>query len=123
MSTQRTFKRTGWTTEEVMLILKDCMITPRKRSDPDYVDEYAEAYNDGVQAAVEHFFDYTRPQEEFGAMAYCVEENMTWHIGTIPEEDRGPPRKHGCRVRPRPVAQPSPDGTESAADDDPKLSQ
>ena len=109
MSTQKTFKRTGWTTEEVIKILQGIKIVD---SNGDASSQFCTDHNDAIDDAICTFYDFIRPQEEFGAMAYCVEENMTYHIGTIPEEDRGPPRQHGCRVRPRPVAQPSPDGTE-----------
>lgn len=116
----RNLKRTGWTTEEVMKILADCKISGGKSAAS---IQYCTDHNDAINDAINTFYDYLRPADEFGAMAYCPEENMTYHIGTIPEEDRGPPRTHGCRVRQRPVSVPSLVGTELATGDGTEPSQ
>ena len=110
----RTLKRTGWTTEEVIKILKGCKIAD---ANGEATSQFCVDHNDAIDDAINTFYDYLRPADEFGAMAYCPEEDTTYHIGTIPVEDQGSPRQHGCRVRSRPVAGSSLVGIELATGD------
>jgi hypothetical protein len=48
--------------------------------------EFVEYYNGVIDDVKDFFYDFTRPIEEFGAIGYCVEEDMIYHIGAIPEE-------------------------------------
>lgn len=113
MST-RTLKRTNFTTEEVIKILQGCKISDAKG---DTSSKFCTDHNDAIDGAISTFYDYLRPADEFGAMAYCPEEDVTYHIGTIPEEDLKSPKTREYRVRQRTVAESSLVGTELATGD------
>lgn len=48
--------------------------------------EWMKKYNEVLDDIKSFFYDFTRPIEEFGAMGYCEEEDMVYHIGGIPDE-------------------------------------
>lgn len=78
----KTFKRTNWTTEEVIEILKgQKLVSPSGRN-----NEFVHSHNQGVDSCIDMFEDFQRPQEEFGAMGYCLEDQTIYHIGTIPPQ-------------------------------------
>jgi hypothetical protein len=74
-------KRDNWTNEEVMDLLKGMRITGMKVNPPRVA--YLESYNEGLQDAVETFFDFTRPMSESGAMAYDTEKKEIVHVGPL----------------------------------------
>lgn len=78
----RTFKRDNWTNEQIIKFLDGQKIVRGDGVEKDYCKEH-NAVIDDVKS---FFYDFTRPVEEFGAMGYCVEEDMVYHIGGIPEE-------------------------------------
>lgn len=78
-----TFKRTNWTTEEVIDLIKGQKIV---NSDGEE-DEYCKQHNEVVDYIADHFYDFIRPVTEFGAMGVCNEDGAIYHIGGIPEEN------------------------------------
>ena len=72
-------KGASMTNEQIFELLESLQMT---KGDA----EYMEKYNGVVDDIKFFFYDFTRPVEEFGAMGYCVEEDMVYHIGGIPEE-------------------------------------
>jgi hypothetical protein len=78
----RTFKRDNWTNEQIIKFLDGQKIVNGDGIETDSCKEH-NAVIDNVKA---FFYDFTRPIEEFGAMGYCVEEDIIYHIGGIPEE-------------------------------------
>ena len=74
----KTFKRTNWTTEEVIELIRGMKTTNSKGG-----TERCESHNDSVEMVAEMFCDFLRPQDDFGAMAYCVEDKTVYHIGQI----------------------------------------
>jgi len=68
----------AWTNDEVFNLLGSLQL----KEDSDY----AARYNGTINDIICYFYDFTIPVEEFGAMGYCVEEDMVCHIGAIPDE-------------------------------------
>lgn len=81
-------KRSNWTTQEVIDIASGMQLVTGM-SDPDH-DQYMQAYNAGVAAVVDAFYDFQRPLSEMGAMAYSREDKTIVHVGHIPEEAKIP---------------------------------
>lgn len=79
---ERTFKRTNWTTEEIIELIKGKKIT---RGDGVECD-YCKQHNDVIDDVVDYFYDFIRPETEFGALGMCNEDGVVYHIGSIPEE-------------------------------------
>lgn len=81
MSTKN-LKRDNWTNEEVIKILNGIKICE--------IDENGDPilctgpFNAGINSAIYQFQDFIRPIEQPGAMAYCPEEDMIYHIGEKP---------------------------------------
>lgn len=74
----KTFKRTNWTTEEVIELIRGQKLVNSKGT-----TEGCEAYNEAVENVANMFYDFLRPQEQPGAMAYIVEDKEVVHIGAI----------------------------------------
>lgn len=91
----KTFQRTNWSNEQVVKFLDGQKIC---RGDG-RVDEYCQKHNDVIDDVKEFFRGFTVPEEEFGAMGYCVEEDMVYHIGGLPEPLRAPiEEKSKCAI-------------------------
>lgn len=75
-------KRTNWTTEEVIDILKGQVLVDRDGNESEMFREH----NNGIRDCIDAFGDFLRPKEELGAMAYDPENKIIYHIGDIPEE-------------------------------------
>lgn len=83
----RTFQRTNWSNEQILKFLDgECKICRGDGS----VDEYCQNHNDVIDNVKDFFYDFMRPETEFGAMGYCVEEDTVYHIGGLPEPIREP---------------------------------
>ena len=82
MNNNTTFKRTNWTTDEVIEIIKGQKIAQDDGTECDY----CKRYNDVIDDLVDYFYDFKRPLVEFGCLGQCNEDNMVYHIGGIPEE-------------------------------------
>jgi len=106
MDTKNTMnlKRDNWTTEEVMKILKGCKICDGEGK---ATSKFCVDHNAAIDDAIDAFFDFTRPLDEMGAMAYCPEEDMIYHVGAIPDREPISPTEPECRVRLRSVVQSS----------------
>lgn len=74
----KTFKRTNWTTEEVIELIRG-----QKLVKGDGTIKGCEVYNEAVEDVADMFYDFLRPQDDFGAMAYVVEDKEVVHIGPI----------------------------------------
>lgn len=72
----KTFKRDNWTNEEIIEFLKGQQLDKTSHEQRDW-------FNFGIEVCIEMFEDFSRPQEESGAMAYCVEDKQIYHIGQI----------------------------------------
>lgn len=72
-------KRNNWTTEEVIKLLESQKIAKIDGS----VDGDCENHNFVVDEMVSFFYDFLRPVEEMGAMAYCPETSEVYHIGEV----------------------------------------
>jgi hypothetical protein len=83
----KTFQRTNWSNEQILKFLDgECKVCRGDGS----VDEYCQKHNDVIDEVKSFFSDFMIPPEEFGAMGYCVEEDMVYHIGGLPEPLRVP---------------------------------
>lgn len=67
-----------WTNDKIFSLLDSLQL----KEDSDY----AASYNDVIDDVKDFFYDFTRPIEEMGAMGYCEEEDIVYHIGHIPGE-------------------------------------
>lgn len=79
---ERTFKRTNWTTEEVIELIQGQKIVNGNGEE----DERCKQYNQVVDEIADYFYDFVRPVTEFGAMGLCNEDAQIYHIGGVPEE-------------------------------------
>ena len=79
----RTFKRTNWTTEEVIELIEGQKIV---RGDGVECD-YCKHHNEAIDVVVDYFYDFIRPLTEFGALGKCNEDGGIYHIGGVPEEE------------------------------------
>lgn len=82
MTTNDTFKRTNWTTEEVIELIKGQKIVNSDGKE----DEYCQQHNQVIDHITDCLYDFIRPVTEFGAMGLCNEDGQIYHIGGIPEE-------------------------------------
>ena len=71
-------KRTNWTTEEIIEILKD-----RLRVENLY--NLTDEFNMAIESLLDEFEACLYPEESFGAFAYDTEKKEFVHIGLIPE--------------------------------------
>lgn len=77
----KTFKRDNWTNEQILHFLDG-----QKIVDGNGVEtEHCKGHNAVIEEVKAFFYDFTRPTSEMGAMGYCEEEDMLYHIGEIPE--------------------------------------
>lgn len=79
----KTIQRTNWSNEQILHFLDGQKIV----NGAGEVDEYCQKFNDVVDDIKEFFRGFTVPEEEFGAMGYCVEEDQIYHIGALPERE------------------------------------
>lgn len=79
----KTYKRDNWTNEEVMELIRGNKIAPHPTKP---MPEWAEQHNAAIDHLQDFFFDFVRPDTEFGAMAYIVETKEVVHIGKIPPQ-------------------------------------
>ncbi len=79
----RTFQRTNWSNEQILHFLDGQKIV----NGAGEVDNYCQDHNDVIDDIKDFFYDFMRPETEFGAMGYCVEEDMVYHIGALPERE------------------------------------
>jgi hypothetical protein len=70
-------KRTNWTTEEVIEMIKDRKIFDMEGKEANFFTNN----NDVIDFIIELFQDFQRPEEEPGAMAYDMEKKEIVHIG------------------------------------------
>lgn len=82
----KTFQRDNWTNEQILKFLEGQKLV----NGVGVVDNYCQDHNDVIDDIKDFFYDFIRPQEEFGAMGYCVEEDTVYHIGGLPESIRAP---------------------------------
>lgn len=78
----KTWKRDNWKNEEVIRLIEGQKLLNSSGEE----DEYCKRWNEVVDSIAEQFQDFMRPVEEFGAMAYCVEDEVVYHVGKIPDE-------------------------------------
>lgn len=81
VNNMRTFQRTNWSNEQILKFLDGQKLVNGNGE----VDNYCQDHNDTVDDIKDFFYDFMRPQEEFGAMGYCAEEDTVYHIGGLPE--------------------------------------
>lgn len=79
---EKNLKRDNWTTEEVMKIVEGCKIVQIEGKYSERIEEY----NMVIDNVINQFYDFQRPLDDFGAMAYCPEEDMIYHVGSIPTQ-------------------------------------
>jgi hypothetical protein len=80
----RTFKRDNWSNKQILKFLDGQKIVRG-----DGVEcEHCQQHNSVIDDVKSFFFHFELPEEEFGAMGYCEEEDVVYHIGEIPEEMR-----------------------------------
>ena len=79
---ERTFKRTNWSIEEVIELIQGQKIVNGNGEE----DERCKQYNQVVDEISDYFYDFVRPVTEFGAMGLCNEDGGTYHIGGMPKE-------------------------------------
>ncbi len=72
-----TLKRTNWTTEEVIHLVDGMKLCTADGSEPPDV----KAHNAACDMVIDSFRDYLIPETEFGAMAFCPDNQTTYHIG------------------------------------------
>ena len=82
----RIFQRTNWSNEQILHFLDGQKIV----NGAGEVDNYCQDHNDVIDDIKDLFYDFMRPETEFGAMGYCVEEDQIYHIGGLPEPLRVP---------------------------------
>lgn len=82
----KTYQRTNWSNEQILKFLDGQKICCGDGT----VDNYCQAHNSVIDDVKDFFSDFMRPQEEFGAMAYCVEDDVVVHVGNLPEPLRVP---------------------------------
>ncbi len=78
----KTFKRTNWTTEEVIHILEGLRLVDRNGKET----KELKTMNFSLIEAICQFEDFLRDPNEFGAMAFDTELKEIVHIGKIPPE-------------------------------------
>lgn len=76
-------KRNNWTNEEVIELLNGCKLY-KIGGDPDGV------HNHAIDGVIHQFYDFQRPDDESGAMAYHTEDKFIYHIGP-PLPQKNPP--------------------------------
>ena len=79
-------KRNKWTTEEVIKILKGQLLTDNE-GNSDNLPEDIQNMNRGIEQCIEEFEGFTLPVDQYGAIAYCPENNVVYHIGPEPKDD------------------------------------
>lgn len=79
----QTLKRDNWTTEEVIKLIQHWRLSPGDPGNEQQVKE-CDDHNYVIDSICCSFQDFLRPDEEMGAMAYCPEEDIVYHIGKIP---------------------------------------
>lgn len=77
-----TYKRTNWTTQEVIDLIKRQKII---RGDGVECD-YCKQHNAVIDDVVDYFYDFQRPLTEHGSLGKCIQDGFIYHIGGIPEE-------------------------------------
>lgn len=82
----KTFQRTNWSNEQILKFLDGQKII----NGEGIVDNYCQDHNDVIEDIKDFFYDFMRPETEFGATGYCVEEDTVYHIGGLPEPLRVP---------------------------------
>ena len=78
-----TYKRSNWSTEEVIELIKGQKILRGDGTECDYCKQH----NGVIDDVVDYFYDFIRPLEEFGCLGKCNEDDVIYHIGGIPEQD------------------------------------
>ena len=76
----------NWSNEQILHFLDGQKIV----NGAGEVDNYCQDHNDVIDDIKDLFYDFMRPETEFGAMGYCVEEDQIYHIGGLPEPLRVP---------------------------------
>jgi hypothetical protein len=72
-------KRDNWTNEEIVDILKGCMLC-----DNEHNQKFVDDYNEGIQHALEYFsYHFAIDPADFGAMSYDPKTKMIYHTGEI----------------------------------------
>lgn len=75
------YKRTNWSTEEVLQMLDGQKILNGNWEE----DEHCKEFNSMIDDVKDHFYDFLRPLTEWGALGKG-EDGAIYHIGGIPEE-------------------------------------
>ena len=78
----KTFKRTNWTTEQVIELIKGQKIIRGDGAECDHCKQH----NAVIDDVVDYFYDFIRPLTEHGALGMRNEDKEICHIGGIPEE-------------------------------------
>lgn len=90
----KTFQRTNWSNEQILKFLDGQKIV----NGEGVVDNYCQGHNDTIDDIKDFFYDFMRPETEFGATGYCVEEDTVYHIGGLPEPLRAPIKENECAI-------------------------
>ncbi len=91
----KTFQRTNWSNEQILKFLDGQKLVNGNGE----VDNYCQDHNDTIDDIKDFFYDFMRPETEFGATGYCVEEDTVYHIGGLPEPLRVPiEEKSECAI-------------------------
>ena len=80
----KNLKRDNWTNDEVIKIIKGCKLV-RNKNKGEEESKLVKDHNFGIDSALSNFYSFQADPKEFGALAYCPEEDMIYHIGDIPE--------------------------------------
>jgi len=73
MQEGRKMKRDNFKVNEIIGILEGLRLEGR--------NDFIEFHNGGINSAIDTFYDFTRPENESGAMAFMEETGEIVHIG------------------------------------------
>lgn len=84
----KNLKRDNFTVDEIINLINGLMLIDGdgKEIQVDGKEIQVESYNDGIRSVADMFYDFRRPLEEMGAMAYDVDSKFVVHVGYIPDE-------------------------------------
>jgi len=82
----KNLKRDNFTVDEIIDLINDRLCIDEVGNEPHILKEY----NDAVRSVADMFYDFQRPVEEMGAMAYDIDTKLLVHVGHIPDEMKIP---------------------------------
>lgn len=88
-------KRDNFTVDEIIELITGQVLVDGNGNE----SQALAGHNEAVRSVAEMFYDFKRPLNEMGAMAYDTDSKFVIHVGHIPEEMK----IQACRSRPRPI--------------------